>query len=472
MYQLLSRPLIKNHVSGQRSHMHRLLPRAYQDSRGSQLQDLDSLKQVLTFSLPSCALVLSEPLLNLATSMSISHACSSSELAALGPSNVVLLFVQYVFISVQIATLGCLGQLLKKETSHDHDQATEAQHLLSSALGLAVAVGAAVTLVILVWPSQLILLTGVKDLAVVAHAASFLALRSLGSLPVLVVYVAQAAFLSQKDPVTPSTAAILGIVLSLFGHFFLVLQMGWGLKGAAISTSFANVIAALVLLLALSNDEKGGKLRPIFRLPRQEDLSLLGRTIAPLATSYLTKNGCYVLLSTAAASTLSTLYLAAHQALFASWGFFTFLTAPIEQSLLALIPSAGDNKTTLARIGIISCTAVSTISGLVIFALAQGAPHVLTSDATLWPLLASCSTQAAISMALAGFDVAATAVNISRGDAAFVAQSYVLTLAIVFAFTSAIRCFSLGITGVWDGILLFFSVRSVQSALRVRRHIY
>lgn len=433
--------------------------------RATPSEDTESLKTILTFSLPSCALVLSEPLLNLATSFCVGHACSSSELAAIGPANVILLFVQYVFISIQIAVLGCLGKSLQAS------QVPEAQRLFSSALGLAAAVGALVTIILVIFPTQLIQLTGVKDLAVQQFSSSFLALRALGSLPILVVYVAQAAFLSQKDPLTPSRAALLGISISLAGHLVTVLGgLQWGLTGAALSTTVANVIASLVLLEALK-DAKGGLLKPVFIMPRQEDLALLGRTIAPLASSYLTKNGCYVLLSTAAASTLSTLFLAAHQALFAFWSFFTFLTAPIEQSLLALIPSAGSNKADLSRIGLIACTAVSMISGLAIFTLAWQAPHVFTSDSSLWPLLSTCATQAAISMALAGFDVASTAINISRGDASFVAQSYLVTFCLMMIFTSAIRYFSLGLVGIWDGILLFFAVRSVQSAFRVHRYV-
>jgi Na+-driven multidrug efflux pump len=424
-----------------------------------------SLKTILTFSLPSCSLVLSEPLLNLATSFCVGHACSSAELAAIGPANVCLLFIQYVFISIQIALLGCLGKSI-----HEGKVETEGQRLFSSALGSATGLGALVTLTLVAFPSQLIQLTGVKDVAVQQYAASFLRLRSLGSLPVLVVYITQAAFLSQKDPLTPSRAALLGITVSLLGHYWTVFVLHWGLNGAALSTSVANVIASVVLLMALRDSK--GPLKPIFMIPRVEDLSLLGRTIAPLASSYLTKNGCYVLLSTAAASTLSTLHLAAHQALFAFWGFFTFLTAPIEQSLMALIPSEGsNNKANLSRIGLITCTVVSMVSGLVVFALALKAPHVFTSDSSLWPLLATCATQAAISMALAGFDVASTAINISRGDAAFVAQSYLVTFTLIFAFTSAVRCFSWGLISVWDGILLFFSVRSVQSALRVHRYV-
>ena len=63
-----------------------------------------------------------------------------------------------------------------------------------------------------------------------------------------------------------------------------------------------------------------------------------------------------------------------------------------------------------------------------------------------------------------------TAADLQSGEATYVAQSFVLTLAIVTAFMAAVRHFGWGFLGVWNGITVFFMARALQSSIRAVGH--
>ena len=170
------------------------------------------LRRMVVFLMPLTALVLSEPLLVWCTSLFIGQFGNVAELAALGPANIVIgesltsdegslfcmhailhlilsprqsdnllcchpactrrayssAFVQYVFVSIQIATMGLLGEQLR------NNDGTAAQRLLSSSLGLAALCGAMACVAMIAFPEPLVMLTGVRDAEVVSSAKSLI----------------------------------------------------------------------------------------------------------------------------------------------------------------------------------------------------------------------------------------------------------------------------------------------------------
>ncbi len=131
----------------------------------------------------------------------------------------------------------------------------------------------------------------------------------------------------------------------------LVSLAGWGLTGAALATTTANVLGMAALLIGMRHRGKVGmlldegsslrfpsgrlaveksthchlQLRPVFQVPRRADIEALMSTLAPLTLSLVAKNLCYIQIQTTAASILTVTSLAAHQALFSAWGFCSFL---------------------------------------------------------------------------------------------------------------------------------------------------
>ncbi len=81
-----------------------------------------------------------------------------------GPSQPSLLrsgFVQYIFIAIQIASIGVLGDELREGRDDN------AQRLFSSSLGLACICGVVALAAMTVFPTDLVNLTGVQDPQVV-----------------------------------------------------------------------------------------------------------------------------------------------------------------------------------------------------------------------------------------------------------------------------------------------------------------
>lgn len=66
-------------------------------------------KQLLAFIGPAVVIPLGDPLMSLLDTVCIGQFAGSTQLAALGPSNLVFSFAQYVFQSLQVATLRCAG---------------------------------------------------------------------------------------------------------------------------------------------------------------------------------------------------------------------------------------------------------------------------------------------------------------------------------------------------------------------------
>jgi hypothetical protein len=64
--------------------------------------------------------------------------------------------------------------------------------------------------------------------------------------------VAQSGLLAQQDSRTPALTVLLSVLVSLLGTVVLVAGLGWGLAGAAITTTITQYVGAAALLYALS----------------------------------------------------------------------------------------------------------------------------------------------------------------------------------------------------------------------------
>ncbi|GAX79769.1 hypothetical protein CEUSTIGMA_g7209.t1 [Chlamydomonas eustigma] len=438
---------------------------AKQHDLGSLSEMKDILGQMISFVLPLTSLVLSEPLLVWCTSLFIGQCASIVELAALGPANVVISFVQYVFISIQISSLSVLGRLLRE------DSLVEAQHILSSSLGLSLFCGLASFFSILSFSDHLITATGVQDPEVVKGASQFLQVRAVGQVALLISYVCQSAFLAQKDPVYPSVSGFLSTFIAVLGHLALVGYGGLGLMGAAVATTVGNLAGTAFLMTGLS---RKGKLRPEIQVPRLGDVKALMSTMAPLTVTYVAKNLCYIVIQTTATSILTVAQLAAHQAIFSAWGFCSFWVGPVERSLLAMVPVAArpSSRRATMLVGLLLGVLVGVVGGAAVYVLAKHLPGVLTYDSTLWALMGMVVWQSFFGLVFTGIDVCSCAINISGGDANYVAKSFVITLAAVSVYMTACRHFGWGFVGIWNGIVLFFAIRSLQSGVRaVQVHV-
>jgi len=275
-----------------------------------------------------------------------------------------------------------------------------------------------------------------------------------------------------------------------------------------------------------SGDERGGDesddaaalppmppLRPIPRLPSAADAAALGRTMGPLSVAYVCRNLCYLALQGAAAG-LDVTRLAAHQAAFSAWNILSFASSPVEQAALAFVPAAAaqgraeeaereaEEEAERAGRGAADPSAASsgaarpppsdqqsqppgwwrvdaTVRLVLLCGLGMGlscgllaaaapslAPGLFTPDAAVWPHMRAVAPQAFLSMLLIGVDVSCAGCLVAGRDLAYVARSYLFTVAVLWAAVGPLGL-ARTLPGVWWCLVVFFTARAGQSASRL-----
>ncbi|GIL42744.1 hypothetical protein Vafri_670 [Volvox africanus] len=428
------------------------------DSGGVLRYQWDMLRRMMSFLGPATLIPMGEPLMSLVDTVCIGQFAGTSQLAALGPANLVFSFCQYFLQSLQVATLSLLAGFMRD------GRLRRGEELLSTAVAMAAVLGLVTTCILESFPAAIITATGLRDPALLPLSTEYVRVRGLAQPAVLVTMVAQSGLLAQQDSLTPALTVAVAVALSLLGSVVFVAGLGWGLVGAAMTTVVCQYAGAVALLYGLS---VRGKLRLHLALPRRDVLWQLLRTMGPLSITYICKNVSYLFIQTTAAS-LETTKLAAHQALFAVWNLLAWTVTPFEQAALTYLPGArGWRKAAGISLLVGLGAAGGVVCGAVLAALACAAPAVLTRDAAVWPHLQSVAGLASASMLALGADVVASGVNIGMGDARYVAQSYIITLAALATFMSASRTLGWELRGVWCGVVVFFGVRALQSTGRV-----
>jgi Na+-driven multidrug efflux pump len=159
------------------------------------------------------------------------------------------------------------------------------------------------------------------------------------------------------------------------------------------------------------------------------------------------------------------------QAVFSVWNLLAFTTAPLEQAALAYIPAAAslaERRTTLQLLGGVSA-AIGVTCGLLAAGVPLLAPQLLTRDTAVWEHMAKIAPLAMVAMVLAAADVGAAGVLLAQRDYGYVARAFVVTLLLLAAFVGLVvrGPGGWGLSGVWVGLVLFFSLRCVQSVGRL-----
>ena len=97
-------------------------------------------------------------------------------------------------------------------------------------------------------------------------------------------------------------------------------------------------------------------------------------------------------------------------------------------------------------------------------------PWLLVSDRSLWPLMKSVWIPGSLSLIACGLDVSSTGILLASKDSAYVAQSMVISLAVLGTFVHISRNHFAGLQGVWWSLFVFFVMRMCQSLPRAVFH--
>ncbi|KAL3815390.1 hypothetical protein ACHAXA_010995 [Cyclostephanos tholiformis] len=247
---------------------------------------LPSYGRIAHFSATTFLIWVSEPLLSLVDSVAVgryagggsipSSSSSSSpfgahradpssvvQLAALGPATTLCDGSIYLMLFISMATTNRLARAFAKR-----DRAGQIR-TMSHVLGLSLAAG--IFLMLFVNLRGMALLTAIlgptgatlsiagddasssyppgivasMDLTREVLRASFgyVRIRSIASPLAVMGLTSQAALLSAQDTRTPAIAVVVASVLNILGDYIFVARFGWGVRGAALATGVASMIA-------------------------------------------------------------------------------------------------------------------------------------------------------------------------------------------------------------------------------------
>ena len=255
-------------------------------------------------------------------------------------------------------------------------------------------IGAVVTVVLEAAGPALLTAMGARD-AVLPPALTYLRIRALAAVPVLIVAVGHGAFRGLRDTRTPLVLAVAANAVNAVLSWVLVFPAGLGIAGAAWGTLVAQVGAAAAFLVLGRRAFGAPRVRPdpvLLRRLVRASRHLFLRTAALLAG---------LVVATAAAARLGTVALAAHQIARELWTLLALLVDGFAIAGQALVAGAlGAGRPDVARADARRLLGwgmgLGVALALLYAGLAGPLPRLFTDDAAVlaavagvWPVVAA-----------------------------------------------------------------------------------
>jgi putative MATE family efflux protein len=313
------------------------------------------------------------------------------------------------------------------------------------------------------------LAAGLGGHGAVLHAAvTYLRISALGMPAVLVALVGQGHLRGLSDTRTPFVVVLAANALNVVLELLLVYVVHLGIAGSAWGTVFAQFVAAACFLVLIGQrvGSAGVERRP--RWAEMRRLIVIGRhlfvrTAALLAT---------LALSTAVAARLGPARLGGHQI---ALQIETFLALAVDalaipgQALVGTFLGAGDvdearaTGRRLLGLGIV----VGCVLAAGVVALADVLPHVFSGD----PRVVHTATVALIFVGVMQIPASAAFVLdgslMGASDFRFLQWATVGAGLVFVPFAVAVlHWHSLGIVGIWTGLLVWITVRAGANLVR------
>ncbi len=295
-------------------------------------------RRIFALAIPAIGALAADPLLSLVDTAFVAG-LGASALATLGVTSAIFGFAFVLFNFLAYATTPLVA------SARGQGDPDGARLVVGRALFLAVTLGAASTALLLVFAEPLVrVMQAGPD--VIDPAVTYLRIRALAAPAVLIVTAGHGAFRGLQDTRTPLLAALLANVIHLVLDPILIYGVGFGIAGAAAASAVAQYAAAIWLWRKLR-----GRLGPIHAgLGRSAHLSslLTAGGILTIRTLLLVLT---LALGTAAAASVGTPALAAHQVVRETWFLTAMLTdglAIAAQALVAEHLGRGDEATIAA----------------------------------------------------------------------------------------------------------------------------
>lgn len=206
-------------------------------------------EKILDLAVPALGALLIDPLLTLADTAFVGRFSeTANELAGMGSAAALLTFSFYIFNFLCTATT----PLVASKRSAGKEK--EALAIGGQALSLALALGSTLSLVLIVLKQPLldVMGTGVSGAEANGYAIDFLTVRALAAPAVFIISAATGILRGYLDTKTPIAILFLANVVNFALDVVLIAYAHMGPYGAAIATTTAEWISALLFLAVLA----------------------------------------------------------------------------------------------------------------------------------------------------------------------------------------------------------------------------
>jgi len=208
--------------------------------------------RILELAVPALGALLIDPLLTIADTAFVGrYASSPSELAGMGSATALLTFSFYIFNFLCTATTPLVAQ---KRASGGGDNERQALQVGGQALSLALALGTVLSFGLIVFGQPLLQLMGTSVTGPLAnkYAMDFLIIRSLAAPAVFTISASTGILRGYLDTKTPIVVLLAANIINFTLDVIFIVWLKMGPMGAALATTTAEWISAILFLLVLA----------------------------------------------------------------------------------------------------------------------------------------------------------------------------------------------------------------------------
>jgi putative MATE family efflux protein len=410
-------------------------------------------REIARLAVPAFGALIAEPLYVLTDTAIVGH-IGTPQLGGLAVASSILLTLYAVFIFLAYGTTAAVSRLVG--AGHQRAAAAEAVQ----ALWLAALIGVGLVLVGLATAAPMVDLLGAEG-AVRANALVYLRI-SLFGVPALLLTLAGTGYLrGEQDTTTPLVIAAATALGNLVVESILIFGFDQGIGASALSTVLAQCAGALALVLRVGRSARAER---VGLLPRADALRRLARVGADLLVRTAALRAAFVV-TTAVATRLGTIEVAAHQIAFEVWSFLALgldAVAIAGQAMVGRSLGAGDaaGARSAGRRMIEWGVALGVLFCLAVIALRVPLAGVFTDDTEVEALAAFLLLCAGLLQPVNAVAFVLDGVLIGAGDMRFLAGAMLASSVTYIPLAVAVAVTGAGIGWLWAVLGVFMVTRA------------
>lgn len=427
-------------------------------------------KQILVLAVPALGALIAEPLFLMADSAIVGH-LGVAELAGAALGTTVLHTAVGLMIFLAYATTPAVARAIGA------GQLSKAMAAGRDGMWFAVALGVLLSLAGFIFARPLVRLLGGEGQSL-EFAVDYILYSMPGLTAMLLVLAATGVLRGMQDTKTPLVVATAGFGLNIVLNFVFVYGLHMSVAGAALGTSIAQWLMALVYLWMLVPRIREAK---IALRPSWAGFISTGQVGSWLMLRNLTMRAA-LLLTVVVATNSGQLTLASHQLVFTIFSFLAFALDALAIAAQALIGKelgAGDASQVRQLTGLMSRWGIyfGIFTGLLLFATSWVFPMLFTPDTEVQRLTTIGLWILALSQPLCGLVFVLDGVLIGAGDAKYLGLVGAVNLVVYLPMLWAVQHFATdpqsAILWIWVAFALgYMLVRSITLGLRARGDVW